>query len=64
MAGLHLSKETAKKAMRGAKRVDEIAPNMILNQMILNHYHSARMDDHDRGSPLITLLQETFGGGT
>ena len=49
--------------MRGANRVDEIAPNMILNQTILDHYHNIRMDDQDQGSPLIILYQELLGGG-
>ena len=31
VAGPQLSKETVNEAMKGAKRVDEIAPNMILN---------------------------------
>ena len=45
VAGPQLSKETVKEAMRGAKSVDEIAPNMILNNTILDHYHNIRMDD-------------------
>ena len=40
VAGPQLSKEMVKTAMKGTKRVDEIAPNMILNQAILDHYHN------------------------
>ena len=40
LAGPQLSKETVKTAMKGTKRVDEITPNMILNQAILYHYHN------------------------
>ena len=50
-----LSKETVKMAMKGAKRVDEIAPNMVLNQTILDHYHNARVDDRDQGPLLGTI---------
>ena len=31
--------------MRGAKRVNKIGPNMILNKTILDHYHNVRMVD-------------------
>ena len=55
------SKETAKEAMREAKRVDVFAPNMIINQTILNHYHNVRMDDRDQQSSLMILHQELGG---
>ena len=45
VAGPQVSKETVKEAMKGAKRFEEIAPNMILNKTILDHYHNVRMDD-------------------
>ena len=45
VAGPQLSKET----MKGAKRVDEISPNMILNKTILDHYHNVKIDDLNRG---------------
>ena len=35
MARPQLSKEAIKEAMKGAKRVDKITPNMILNQTIM-----------------------------
>ena len=31
--------------MKGAKRVDKIAPNMVLNQTILDHYHNKLLGD-------------------
>ena len=40
VVGSQLSNETVKTAMKGTKRVDEITPNMILNQAILYHYHN------------------------
>ena len=63
MARPQLSKETIKEAMKGAKRVDKIIPNMILNQTILDHYHNVRPDNQDQESPLIVLHQELLGGG-
>ena len=63
MARPQLSKEAIKEAMKGAKRVDKITPNMILNQTILDHYHNVRPDDQDQESPLIVLHQELLGGG-
>ena len=42
MAGPQLTKETVKEAMMGANRVDESAPNMILNQTIMVHYQNVR----------------------
>ena len=59
-----LSKETVKEAMRGAKRVNKIAPNKILDQTILDCYHNVRMDNQDQGSLLIILHQELLRGGT
>ena len=50
--------------MRGAKRVDKVAPNMILKQTILDHYPYVRVDDQDQGFPLIILHQELHLGGT
>ena len=47
--------------MRGAKRVDVFAPNMIINQTILNHYYNVRMDDWDQQSSLMILHQELGG---
>ena len=55
VAGPQLYKETVKEAMRGAERVVEVAPNMILNQTILDHYHNGRRDNQDQGFPLIIL---------
>ena len=49
--------------MMGAKRVDEVTPNMIVNQTILDHYHNVRLDDQDQGSLLIVLHQELLGSG-
>ena len=46
VSGPQLSKEGVKNAMKGAKRVDEIAPNMILNEAILGHYHEVRTNDY------------------
>ena len=46
VSGPQLSKEGVKNAMKGAKRVDEIAPNMILNETILGHYHEVRTNDY------------------
>ena len=63
MARPQLSKEAIKEAMKGAKRVNKITPNMILNQTILDHYHNVRPDDQDQESPLIVLHQELLGGG-
>ena len=40
VAGPQLSKEGVKEAMKEAKRVDKVAPNMILNKTILDHYHN------------------------
>ena len=28
--------------MKGAKRIDEVAPNMSLNKVIVGHYHKVR----------------------
>ena len=56
VAGPQLSKETVKEAMKGAKRVDEINPNMILNKTILNHYHNVRIDES-------RILTDTFSSG-
>ena len=42
VAGPQLSKGTVKEAMKGAKRVDKIAPNTNLNQTIMDHYHNIR----------------------
>ena len=33
-----------RKAMRKAKRVDKVAPNMRLNEALVNHYHEVRED--------------------
>ena len=63
VAGPQLSKETVMEAMKGAKRVNKVAPNLILNQTILDHYHNVRMDDQDQGPPLIIIHQELLGGG-
>ena len=64
VAGPQLSKATVKTAMKGAKRVDEIALNMILNQTILDHYHNVREPGKGQGNLLIFLPQERLGGGT
>ena len=45
VAGPQLSKEIVKEAMKGAKIVDKISPNIILNKTILDHYHNVRRDD-------------------
>ena len=58
IVGPRLSKETVKTAMKGAKRVDEIAPNMILNQTILDHYHNVREPGQGQGKLLTFLPQE------
>ena len=42
VAGPQLTKEAIKEAMKGNKRVDEITPNIVLNQTILDHYHNVR----------------------
>ena len=34
-----LSKESVERAMKGAKRVIEMGPNMIFNEEIVSHYH-------------------------
>ena len=38
-----LSKETVKSAMKGHKRLDEVAPNIVLNEEIMDHYHQVDM---------------------
>ena len=38
-SGPQLSKESVKSAMKGAKRVIEMGPNMIFNEELVNHYH-------------------------
>ena len=40
VAGPQLSKEVIKTAVKGTKRHNKIAPNMVLNQAILDHYHT------------------------
>ena len=45
VAGHQLSKEGVKEAMKGTKRVNEIAPNMILKKKILDHYHNVKTGD-------------------
>ena len=49
--------------MKGATRVNEIAPNMILNQTILDHYHNVRVEGHCQELLMIFLPQELRGGG-
>ena len=46
VAGHQLSKEGVKEAMKGAKRVDEIASNMIFNNTILGHYHKVKANGY------------------
>ena len=61
VSGPQLSKEGVKNAMKEAKKVDEVAPNMILNEAILSHYHKVK---YDYGQSLLTLpRQELLGGG-
>ena len=40
VAGPQLSMEVVKTAMKGTKRHNKIAPNMIINQAILDHYRT------------------------
>ena len=61
MSGPQLSKEGFKNAMKGAKRVDEVAPNVILKEEIVSHYHKVRCD---YGNFLLMLPhQELLGRG-
>ena len=46
VSGPQLSKETAKSAMKGRKRLDEVAPNIVLNDEIMDHYHQVDMVDN------------------
>ena len=46
--------------MMGAKRVDEVAPNMILNEAIVSHYHKVK---YDYGQSLLTLPRHELLGG-
>ena len=41
-----LSKETVKSAMEGRKRLDEVTPNIVLNEEIMDHYHQVNMIDY------------------
>ena len=34
---------SVKSATKGAKRVDKVAPYIILNEEIVNHYHNVEM---------------------
>ena len=38
-SGPQLSKEIVKSAMKGRKRLDEVAPTIVLNEEIMDHYH-------------------------
>ena len=46
VAGPQFSKEGVKEAMKGAKKVNKIAPNMILNNAILGQYHKVKANGY------------------
>ena len=64
VAGPQHTKKAITEAMKGNKRVDEITPNMVLNQTILDHYHNVRLFNQDQGSQLIIFQQVLLGGGS
>ena len=64
MAGPQLNKEAVAEAMKNNRRVEEITPNMVLNQAILEHCHNVRPVDQDQGSQLIIFHHVLLGHGT
>ena len=43
-SGPQLSKEDVESMMKSNKRLDEVRPNMVLNEAIIDHYHKVGIE--------------------
>ena len=43
-SGPQLSKEDVVSMMKSNKRLDEVQPNMVLNETIIDHYHKVDLE--------------------